>query len=296
MRKLVDLFNSKIFLFTMAQSQLTEYYKQTKSSKENNEGGDKFDFYSECLKQLSDCDAELCQKIKADITNQIFFLREKCEKLQKSINITKQILEEKDVEIKTLRNVTSPATITDIPPLTLPEESPSNSKENTSESRNNATDSTAVPSLRPEEEIPQNIENQINKVKPTFAMFSNSFNDDQLAQLRSIGELSREDSTFVANSLKFIYNGNCDAIKGKTLTGRGKNKSEPKNKLTPVKILIVRNLFSERLRNITKNENETNLRERNFNKHIKNAVSNISRATEKSQINMELQKKLEENL
>lgn len=95
--------------------------------------------------------------------------------------------------------------------------------------------------------------------------------------------------------MKFINDENLDSIKGKSLTGRGKHKTDEKTQLTPEKVLILKNLFGERLNYITKND-EKNLREKSFNKHIKNAVGNITRTAEKLKINMEIQRKLEENL
>lgn len=306
----------------MAQSVLTEFFKQAKFSNERNVDGvknpaEQLDFYDECLQQVLKCDAESCAKIKADINNQIYSLREKCEKLAGSIDIAKSVLKEKDEEIEFLRKKMSPSysapvistkiaivpatTPVKIPatiPVTIPEETPSDSfsKEEPNEATNKTTETTAVASSQRKEAIAQTNEIKIDREKPTFTTFSHNFDNNQLAQLRSTGQLQRDDSTFVANSLKFIYDENLDSIKGKSLTGRGRHKTDKKTQLTPEKVLILKNLFGERLNYITRNEDEKKLREKSFNKHIKNAVANITRTADKLKINMEIQRKLEENL
>lgn len=101
--------------------------------------------------------------------------------------------------------VTIPATI----PVTIPEETPSDSF--SKEEPNESTNATAVASSQRKEAIAQANEIKIDreKPKPTFTTFSHNFDNNQLAQLRSTGQLQRDDSTFVANSLKFIYNEQC---------------------------------------------------------------------------------------
>lgn len=161
----------------------------------------------------------------------------------------------------------------------------------------NATKKIIVSSsLQSEESISKSRENETYREQPSFNNFSNNFVDNHLAHLRSIGPTQRDDSTFVSFSLRFIYNENMDCIKGKTLTGRGKNKNEPKKMLTPDKVVVLKNIFNELLNMVTVNADERNARNKLFNKHVSNAIGNVNRGAEKTEINDSIIRKLEESM
>lgn len=129
-------------------------------------------------------------------------------------------MKEKDEEIEFLRKKMSPSysapvistkiaivpatTPVKIPatiPVTIPEETPSDSfskeepNESTNEATNKTTETTAVASSQRKEAIAQANEIKIDreKPKPTFTTFSHNFDNNPLAQCRSIGQLQRDD-------------------------------------------------------------------------------------------------------
>lgn len=292
----------------MAQALLTGFYKQTKNTKENNTNcvakpAESSDFYDECIRNLSKCTEESCKEIKANLNDRIISLRQKCEKTTSSIECAKSVLTEKDKEIEILqKKLESTSSITDLTnasPAESLEESlvESSTSSSSKQEPTNATKKIIVSSsLQSEESISKSRENETYREQPSFNNFSNNFVDNHLAHLRSIGPTQRDDSTFVSFSLRFIYNENMDCIKGKTLTGRGKNKNEPKKMLTPDKVVVLKNIFNERLNMVTVNADERNARNKLFNKHVSNAIGNVNRGAEKTEINDSIIRKLEESM
>lgn len=112
-----------------------------------------------------------------------------------------------------------------------------------------------------------------------FKSFSAHFDPDQLKHLRAINSDQRSDSTFILNVIKFLYDGRLESIGTKTVCGRIMNADKAKIMMTPQTKLIVERIYRERLNLLGITELEQNVRRNKINKLIKDAFTNITKAT-----------------
>lgn len=108
-----------------------------------------------------------------------------------------------------------------------------------------------------------------------FSEFNEDFTEQQLSRLRSIGTSKREDSTFVALSMRSMYEGRLETLQTKTLTGRGLHGNK-KEKLTPEKVSKIKNMFEQRIDESVEVAEQRVARKKLFNKYIRNAQRNIT--------------------
>lgn len=111
-----------------------------------------------------------------------------------------------------------------------------------------------------------------------------------LESLRKISKQPRCDTTFIRCGLEFLYQGNLKILCEKTLHGteaktitRKSGKvihTKPKMPLTPSKVVVLRKMFKERVKNATTREFEIMKRtkEVSINQMIATSLGNICRA------------------
>lgn len=100
-----------------------------------------------------------------------------------------------------------------------------------------------------------------------------NFSQNQLATLRSIGSTPAEDSNFVLNCVRILYDDNLQLLNQRSLTGR-KLKGQPQTKspMTPQKRIVIQNIYQSRLGMMCGNADEREKRLKKLNVHIKNAI------------------------
>lgn len=115
----------------------------------------------------------------------------------------------------------------------------------------------------------QKLEKKMEELR--FNSFRNYLSDAAISELRTIDDLERKDSAFILAALKDLYRDNLTKLKEKTYSGRRK---EP---ITPTKVNILRNLFTERLANDSSNKDRIN----NLPKCIKTSIEIINKKQRK---------------
>lgn len=223
-------------------------------------------FYQRCLKETQ-CTDTTYSALKSNLKNQISDLKAKNKQAEEAIKICSTVIEHKDMEIENLKKLLNGMSLNSIPAeATTSSKTVSASQNHTIEMHSERSGSIAIATA---------ISNEALSEQNRF-IFSDcsQFDAKQLSVLRSIGIIPKEDSTFVATAVKYLYEGKIDTLQNKTLTGRGKNKS----KLTPEKVSIVGKMFEERINNLTIDENIRNQRLKKLNTYIKDAISNTNRA------------------
>lgn len=109
------------------------------------------------------------------------------------------------------------------------------------------------------------------KEELSFSSFTDVFTSAQLSQLRSIPSEKKNDSTFIFEAVKILYQENFNLLSKKSVTGRGASK-EP---VSPKKMNILQDLYHERLDRLKLVNLEEQQRLKKLNLHIKSAINNI---------------------
>lgn len=107
-----------------------------------------------------------------------------------------------------------------------------------------------------------------------FKNFEHSFNERELAQLRSIPNVKSRDSSFILQVLRFIYKNDLSILNLRTASSNVTNKKP----ITPQKKNIIENIFWERLDSLKLNVIECDLRKAKLNEFIINGISNIRKS------------------
>lgn len=126
----------------------------------------------------------------------------------------------------------------------------------------------------------------INHSVTLFQTFANDINPKDLSKLRSMSSNKREDSTFVLNAVRFLYNNDVGKLASLSLTGRSRE-MESKSKMTPEKKTKIETLFVERLSSFDLDPAEMSARSSKFKVHIKNAFVTIKRSTKTDTVHAE---------
>lgn len=121
------------------------------------------------------------------------------------------------------------------------------------------------------------------QAKP-FTEFAEDFTEQQIHQIRSVGNTKTDDSTFVLEITRALYANNIDKLQSVTVTGRSKDKS--KQPVSPEKMRIFRSMFSERFHRMNEKKTEIDSRKTTLNNLINRAISNINKPN-KSKSNQE---------
>lgn len=93
-----------------------------------------------------------------------------------------------------------------------------------------------------------------------FASYGSHFNENSLAILRGITFEKSSDATFIRKCLVSLYERNLSTLKSKSVTGRSKDRS--KEPISPEKMMVLENIFNERIEaipNITRLEKDARL-------------------------------------
>lgn len=100
-----------------------------------------------------------------------------------------------------------------------------------------------------------------------FESFEQHLSESVLRQLKTFGDTSKEDSSFISCAVKDLYRDNVELIKKLSLSGRieGKTQISQENKA------ILEKLFAERLSYIPSSEVDE-VRRQNLNKLIRNVI------------------------
>lgn len=96
--------------------------------------------------------------------------------------------------------------------------------------------------------------------------FEEFFSQGMITTLRSINGIKKKDSNFILTAVKDMYRDDVHRLKGKTFSGR------TKEKMTPKKVVVLKALFKERLKNLP----DSDERMKNFGKCVKAAIENIN--------------------
>lgn len=113
-------------------------------------------------------------------------------------------------------------------------------------------------------------------VNNMFSNFTNVFTHDELARLRSKGPTKKDDSSFVLDAIRYLYQNNAEKISSLSVTGNARG-TEPKEKMSTEKHDTIKRLFLERLSSLHLNSTEVNSRAKQLNTHLKNAFINTKR-------------------
>lgn len=127
----------------------------------------------------------------------------------------------------------------------------------------------------------------------SFSQFENDFTSAQLVDLRSIGLTSRDDSKFVSFVIKCMYQENLSCLKTKSVTGRSVKQGETKTQISPDKMMLLKNIYSERIMAATEDSFEREKRKKMLNRKVNDAIHNISRRMESNQNEHEVSKRLQ---
>ena len=110
---------------------------------------------------------------------------------------------------------------------------------------------------------------------PIFSTFDNVFSPEELAKLREIGPDKKKDSSFILQTIKFLYKEDYEKIASLTVTGLRAH--EAKEKISTRNYDIFRNLYLERLESLRIYSAEFSERAKKLNSHIKTAIFTIRR-------------------
>lgn len=259
------------------QQKISSYFKQVKDVADIEPiEGEKTEecvcnqFYKNCLKQQQEkkeCPNELCVKLNSDINQKREQVREKIYNIEEAIRMVSMVLSEKNEEIERLKKQVAG---------------------NIATNSNRASRSRTPPKITPQTNPPEE-----KKITKSFAAFTENFTEDELAELRSTGDTISKDSTFIFKCMKYLYKQNVIALKDKSVTGKS-TKGNSKEPVTPKKYEILSQMLTERIHSIVvKDSKECQSRIKALNSHIKNAINNINRSTQKNDIETNACKQLE---
>lgn len=108
-----------------------------------------------------------------------------------------------------------------------------------------------------------------------FSKFDSVFTKDELDKLRQIGPNRKEDSTFILHAVRFLYKNDMGKLSELSLTGR--SMGSRKEKMSSTQYDLFKRLFRKRLKSLSLYAEEFTDRQKKMNKHIKNAIINLSR-------------------
>lgn len=226
-----------------------------------NERNEVAEFYNSHLKrQIKKC-GDKCNEGKKLLREQIKELEIKCSQYEAAFNSCSMVMREKDKRIEELQKVIA----------------------NKNPARTDDSKEKAVASSTNDSEL-------------SFCIFSQQFKGQQLTSLRSIGIEPQNDSKFVRTAMTFLYEGNLEILKTKSLSGRGRTKKHNKETLSPEKVLVLSNLFKERLNMIQIDECKKTTRMKSFNRLIKDAIANINKSNESNETEIEACCRLTESM
>lgn len=104
---------------------------------------------------------------------------------------------------------------------------------------------------------------------------SKLLSEKQLDKFQKIGKEKSKDSTFILAVTRELYANNLTSVRTKSVCGRNREK-EP---ITPEKLVVLENLFKERLMMCESLDKDSRLKQ--LNSHINSAFGNISKSLSK---------------
>lgn len=235
---------------------------------------EKEEFYKKCL---ISCNESVCKNEKLCLKTQISEMKRKCEQIESAVSTCNDVIEEKNKKIEDLKKMLKTARI---------EQNDTNEIKANEENENHTQVSTSC-------SVPTS--NQMVKNELSFSEFKDIFDEQQLAELRSIGCTVRDDSRFISLAIKHIYKGRLECLKNKSVSGRGRTKTEVKEKVTPAKVTILEKMFDERIK-MTNDAAQHKNRFKHLNKFIKDAIANINRSVHAKEIESSACSRLEIDL
>lgn len=245
----------------MIQTSLKKFFNTTKNSNnllesdKKHSGSVQDKFYTEILTQH--CNKESCVNEKSNLKKKINDMKKKNNQIEIAIKTCATIIEKKKTEIDILQKTLKSTEFNLI-----------------------GTKEPAEKVIEPKEKKSKVIQAEGSQL--SFTKFFEYFNELELAEIRSIGCSPREDSKFITLCLKAIYKGRLECLKNKSVSGRGRTKNESKEKLTPSKMPIIQEMFTERINIVTNIDSERSNRLKVLNKLIKDGISNINRSNTKA--------------
>lgn len=229
------------------------------------------EFYEGCVQNsnVRTCPDETCEEKKEELRQRLAVAKSKFEQLNKAVAVARSICDEKDDEIANLQRQlnTLQRTI----------------KVNEPPSEGDCTQPA-------EQDIP-------------FGKYSAEFTEEQLNQIKSIGESKSEDSKFVLDITRALYTDNIEKLRHVSVTGRSKDGS--KRPISPKKMNTLKFMFAERLNGIqqkqerknqtqteTKTEIDVSDRMKTLNQLINRAIFNLNTTTKSKSNNEEINAKM----
>lgn len=245
----------------MSEAKITKFFRAKKNQENptiaaNTQTTDAEKFYRNCLQQKK-CDEISCLNLKKELSAQLAELNNKIRYHEEAVNTCKIIINDKEIEINHLEITAASNEI----------------EKDTQQEKLSTAENDPIP-MR-------------------FAEFSKYFTTNQLAELRSIGMSSREDSSFVMTAMKYIYADNLESLKSKSVTGRCNKKDQMKTKISPEKNTIIRNIFERRMSDIITDDKKD--REKKINKFMKDAITNITKNVERKEQEKRVERRLQFN-
>lgn len=230
------------------------------------------EFYEDCVQSaiVQTCADESCEEKKEELRQRLAIAKSKFEQLNRAVAVAQSICDEKDVEIanlqRQLKTLQCPITTENKPPL--------------------QGDCTQL--------VAQDVQ---------FGRFNAEFSEEQMNQIKSIGESKLEDSKFVLDITRALYSDNIEKLRHVSVTGRSKDGS--KQPISPKKMNTLKSMFTERLNGIqqkqesktqTKTEIDISDRMKTLNQLLNRAIFNLNTTTKNKSNNEEINAKINAKL
>lgn len=111
----------------------------------------------------------------------------------------------------------------------------------------------------------------VKKSKKVLFQNIKILSNENLSTLRSIAKTGRADSTFILNSVRFLYSKDLTKLQKKSIKGR-----DEKEPISPIKYKQLKSLYEERLDDLELNHDEKTTRGKKFERHLHRAIMNIN--------------------
>lgn len=110
--------------------------------------------------------------------------------------------------------------------------------------------------------------------KTVFSQFADIFSQEELSALRSIPSSSSKDSTFVLQTIRYLYKENLSVLSSRTSSSSRENKKP----ISPEKKNIIQQIFHERLNILKLDIIECNSRKNRLNELTATGINNVRKS------------------
>lgn len=212
------------------------------------------EFYADCVAEAN-CDSADCENYKQNLKIRLAEHKEKVTKIEKALASCLYIIEKKDKKIAAMqKKCEQPPDISNI------------SNQSQIPLQSNVSSETE----------PKTTFNIPLKLDELYNNYSGHFSVKQMAELRSCGWKTNDDSSFILSAMRALYGDNLEILKEISVTGRTRN-GPPKKPMCTENLKVLRGIFGERLTALKLTPAEMSIRQNKLNIFINSAINNINR-------------------